>query len=259
MYKIYPSSFTPIQGVTTNPTYKEGCLRFLLARTVLPRGPDIDPIFQTIGLLAEERINTLLEGTFYDREVPVSIDLGDNVRISGRADFVTSTCVIESKATLSTAKRAQWRRGEFSLEHLGQLVTYMSALNRPIGYLRCTYVHFSKDVEWLGFEEFSWHVRVSETGEIYIEGTLFPALSAADIGLFYATVKNALVGDKLPPRPTTDKPCQTCPLAKICAGSAQDRSEYLREVEQLIDAGIEPVGGFKPSIKVHDRRGTKYE
>jgi hypothetical protein len=254
--KLYPSSFTPMQGATTNANFKEGCLRYIAVKDRLTTRTEIPQLYQTIGHLAEERVDSMWAAdAFVSREVPFQLDLGDDVIISGRADFVTPNSVVESKASISPTKRAMWRRGQYSVEHLGQLVLYMLALDRPIGLLKCSYVHLTKDASWLGFEDFEWSIYRKDNA-ILVQGAEID-LTVQDVLGYFAAAKHALIGTDLPPRPTTTNPCRICPFQAVCDSNPQDRETFVRQVQSKIDMGIEPVGGNVPKLKMHDRAGVK--
>ncbi len=254
--KLYPSSFTPMQGATTNAFFKEGCLRYISIKDMITTRTEIPQLYQTIGNLAEERLAvTFDQRLFVSREVPFQLDLGDDVSISGRADFVLPNSVVESKASMSASKRAQWRRGQYSPEHLGQLVLYMIALERPAGWLKCSYVHLTKDASWLGFEDFEWHVCVVD-GKIMVQGEEIE-MTVQDVFAYFAAAKHALIGSDLPPRPTTANPCQNCAFQAVCDSNPQDRQTFVRQVQHVIDEGIASVGGTVPTLKRHDRVGAK--
>ncbi len=87
--KLYPSMYQPLHGTTTNPTFKDGCLRHIMLKATgaIPREGDIDPLYKAVGRMGEERfLATALED--FSREVPCSWDLGDEeciTRTSGSA------------------------------------------------------------------------------------------------------------------------------------------------------------------------------
>ena len=252
--KIHPSQYSPMHGATTNPLYKEGCLRYISVKHLLTERTDIHPIYKAIGTLAEERYySTMDPHEFVTREMHLTYDLGGGVTLTGRADFVTPTKVIETKASISPTKRAMWRKGQPDPSQLGQLVTYMLVLDRAEGELNCSYVHFGKDGTTLGFETTSFAVQADASGRLTLNGAEID-LTAFDVMAFYKAAQDALVGAELPPMPMTQKPCQTCTFREVCSSYPQGREEFHRQVKHVIDRGFDAVGAPDPTIKRHDRK-----
>ncbi len=245
--KIYPSSYEPIVEGTTDPEYPQGCLRYqvIIAPRIRDEWPrqEIDPLYSAIGRIAEEQVlSSLPVMPDIQREVALSLDLGNGVTISGRVDILTPVSIIEVKATLGATKRAMWRKGTPDPHHEGQLLTYMALLQRPQGILYARYVHFSKDSTKLEFEQFTWTYELT------------PTEAWARVSEFYDTLIHWNSSSELPTRPLSDSPCFKCPFIDVCSSSTKGREEFTRQVEHRIREGAPSVVGVVPRIKAHDRK-----
>lgn len=255
LLKLHPSSYTPVEGQTTNGKYKESCLRYLsvhaeIARLV-PR-TEIHDIYKAIGTFAEVRHEARLgPGVFLSREVRFEHDLGDGVRLTGRCDFLLPDAVHEVKASVSPTNRALWRKGRPLATHLGQLVTYMVVFERAKGRLNCSYVHLDRNSEHLEFEDYVFDVRIQD-GDVLVND--LPPVSLDSILVFWRLAKETLLSPHLAQRPTTRVPCSNCPFLAVCDSSPQDLPEFRRQVVQILEQGTHSVFSYVPTIKSHDTR-----
>ncbi len=246
-YTISPSSYEPIIDDTTNAKYPEGCLRYLGVKHLIkasdwPR-QEIHPIYSAIGTVAEEFINSEFDSsTYVDREVPLTFDLGDDVWINGRADYILEDRVIEVKATISQSKRAQWRKGNMLPGHLGQTKTYMLLADKDHGTIRAFYMHFTREGLTLSLEPFIHVISgLSNNDE-------------KELSKFYLTVKEAIIGNDLAPRPVSLEPCMRCPFRAVCETGLKLKEDFVEEIGTIL-AGDPPSHTMMvPKIKVHNRR-----
>lgn len=245
IYGISPSSYEPIIGETTNAVYPEGCMRYQSVRHLIkdawPR-TELHPIYSAIGTIAEEFVRSEFDPFEpVEREVSLVQDLGDNVHIRGRADYMLPDKIIEVKASVSASKRAMWRRGEMSSTHLGQIKTYMVMSGREFGVLRAFYMHFTREGIALSLEPFVHQVRLTEQ-------------DVEELSEYYLTVKHAIVGADLPPKPMTNEACMKCPFNNICKKELKFKSDFVDEVNTVL-MGERPEGvNLNPTIKRHNRR-----
>ena len=247
MYTISPSAFEPIIEGTTNAKYPEGCLRFLSVKHLVRASNwgrvELHPIYSAIGTIAEEYVKSEISpDEFITREAVIQYDLGDNVSVSGRADYMTGDSIIEVKASVSSRKRAMWRRGEMLESHLGQLKSYMLFSQRDKGVLRAFYMHFTREGMNLSLEPF-----VHAVHELTVQ-------DEQDLHAFYSTVKHAIVGGDLPPTPITTTPCVTCPFRDVCSLDLKSKDDFVDNVNTILLGEMQAKPVLNPTIKTHNRR-----
>ena len=247
-YTISPSSFEPIVYETTDTQYPNGCLRYQSVRHLIKASAwpktQIHPIYSAIGTIAEEYVKSEFDQSdgVIQRELVVSQDLGDDVSIYGRADYVLDNKVIEVKASVSASKRSQWRKGIMVPSHLGQLKSYMALTGVTYGVLRAFYMHFTREGMTLSLEPF-----IHQVAELTEEDLL-------DLSTYYLTVKEAIIGSDLPPKPLTPKPCVSCPFRAVCEKDLKYKSDFVEGVNTVLAGKPPAVLELVPSIKRHNRR-----
>ena len=242
--KIYPSSFALPVGPTTDTQYKNGCFRYLKFKSYLPEHfKKFDPMPElnsAIGVIGEERIRHLLLDRYSAEELlieePFKQDLGDDVIVSGRCDFLIKTAdlIVEVKSTKSASVRSKViNKGELPTSYLGQLLTYMTAFDIAQGEILVQYLHLLRDASSLGFVDRTFKVKIDDNS-IYIDGVEYEHTLSHMLS-FYELAKKYLTTDVMPPRPIKDTPCYYCPFESICNSATPPTTtqEFKEKVGQL--------------------------
>lgn len=225
MFKIYPSSFAMPVGNTTKTDYNNGCLRYMKFKDYLPKTMkrDFPELNKAIGVLGEQRVWLLLEKWYPGVELSIEEsfkqELEEGLEVPGRADFILrgANIIVEVKTTKSASVRSQViTKGNLPDSYLGQLITYMTNFDITDGLVIVQYVHFrrSDELDTIGFIDRKFNVTVQDD-EIWIDGNK-DVRTVDGMLRFYDLAADALLQDKIPPRPITDKPCYFCPFNQIC-------------------------------------------
>lgn len=236
-FKIYPSSYAFPQGATTNPQYNSGCLRFQKYRGYLLGESDIPEVSKAIGFLGELRVQLELEAKYPDepiiRENPFKYEYLPDIWISGRYDFqVGDNMIVEVKTTKSKHVRSEViNKGNYSKDHLGQLLTYMYFMDISKGALCVQYVHWPTDRKTLNFIPRWFHVEIIEN-RVHVDG-ICTGYTHDYYMQFYSLTAQAYLDSKLPPKPSNPKACHFCPFASICHKSPTTPKEFIDGMAEL--------------------------
>jgi hypothetical protein len=251
MQKIYPSSYAPVAGISTNSKYKNGCLRYIVFKDDIP-GPreDIHPIYQAIGTLGEEYMKAGLgELTAVEKPFKHYIE-GEDFYISGRLDAMDDEFIYEFKTSISRNFYTNIiRKGEINPNHLGQLITYMCIEDYKKGKIICAYAHFDKKLTGLKFEKREFLVEIDEFNTIHVDGEEHGQVE--EVLNFYANVIQAFKSTAMPPATIDDNACHFCPLKDLCEFSPKEKDAFRRIVKQL---QVESENTREPKINIHDVR-----
>lgn len=222
--KIYPSSagFMKGQGVVTE--YNSGCLRYIVAAKNSPKQP-INPVYEKIGELHENRHAETLGTDLDQREVKISVDVSDKVTLSGRCDFITKSGEIhETKGSITpNFLYSVIRKGKYKISHLAQLTAYLIHFKILKGKIVTAYYKHSKSP--MGTDVFTFkegrdfRVDIDQEGKILVDG----ADSGHTVLEQYKhtlAVAEVLITEKIKDRPINhidfSGPCFFCPLKKLC-------------------------------------------
>lgn len=241
--KIYPSSFALPVGRTTDAQYNSGCLRYLKFKSYIPSDfpfQKFPELYRAIGVIGEERVRQLLLDRYPESELiieePFKQEVDDDTVISGRCDFLLKTddLIVEVKTTRSASVRSSViNKGLVPNHYLGQLVTYLVAFDKTCGELLVQYVHFKKDLSALGFVGRTFSIEIRDD-IIYIDNDETEH-TVGNLLSFYEIYRDALIEDKIPPRPITNKACYFCPFQAICDNMQQPQTtkEFKEAIHSL--------------------------
>lgn len=223
--KIYPSSSGFMEGKNVYTDYDSGCLRSIGYRALGVHVP-FDGKTAQVGASVEEEFEKELqkEQVVYERERPITVDLGDSTHLSGRVDFCTETRLIELKSTRSTSKRTKLRAGVPTTENVAQIVAYQVALERPSAELRYTFINEKKNTK----EYYNFAVSIAADGSITLNNEpyrydVYSYLShRAHVKLLFSELSrgnsNALFAAGRPYNSDSkfSSPCTYCPFKIAC-------------------------------------------
>ncbi len=223
--KVYPSSSGFAEGRLVYTDYNSGCLRKIGFNALGVLEPFPESTAQ-VGADNEQNYEEKLkaEGTPYEREKTVTVDLGAGVHLSGRIDFITRDRLIELKSTRSPSKRTKLRAGTVTTENVAQIVAYMVATERDSAELIYTYIDEKKKTQ----EHFNFTVKIDSGGRIHINGELYRydvysylahRGHAVDLLSKLSNSVGSVIADTDRPAKFADKfgsPCNYCAFRSAC-------------------------------------------
>lgn len=232
MKKFYPSSSAFMIGDTVMTKYDSGCLRSILVKASGIKTGDIHPVYKKVGATHEWRYLVELrqdeKNISIEAEVVTKKKLSEEVMYSGRMDFRVMrdttegpVCVIhETKGTVSKNTRRDWRKGEYNLTYLAQLVSYMVDERSTRGMLVCGYYEENDHGALERLEQRRFKVQITDSGRIDVDGQP-SGFNVADLLTHRRAVVEILEENKIGPRP--DKwnqkwggPCTRCAFKNTC-------------------------------------------
>jgi hypothetical protein len=260
--KVYPSSSGFIQGNQVVTEYNSACLRYILVASKAKR-TDLDPLFAQVGAQHEDWYAAILGDELADRELVLKTEILPGVEYSGRCDFVDTNGVVhETKATLSkNGLYGMINKGEWKINHLAQLVSYLIYLKRTEGKIAVGY--YEKESESAttfiqkGFRVFT--VGIRDSGAIVVDGVDTGLLVMEQLEHRYRAAKILETG-AIAGRPRIDSPwknpCNYCPVKSTCdeydAGGLGD-DEFISAAVRAVESA-EPM---KAKVNVRKKRGKQ--
>lgn len=247
--KIYPSSSGFIQNGQVVTDYNSACLRYILVASKAPYKNDLDPIFAQVGAQHEDWYAGILGESLAEREKVLKDWVTPQVEYSGRCDFVTKDGVVhETKATLSkNGLYGVINKGEWKVNHLAQLVSYLIQLEKTEGKIIVGY--YEKENEQAttfiqrGFRVFD--VRIGSAGAVTVDGIDTGHTVSSQLAHRYAaasTLQSGAIGE----RPRIDSPykspCAYCPLQATC--DSYDAQEI--DADTFRHRGVSAIGAAPP-------------
>jgi hypothetical protein len=179
MKKIYPSSAAFCWGDMVLTDYPSGCLRRALLTAHGVRDGDIPELSKLVGAFHEDRYEEWLttEQEFpFHKEHSFRFEVAPDVIASGRCDYITYEpypVIHECKASTSKYALSPLRAGKIRLNHLAQLVFYLTFFRVCRGYVVSSVYAVGeekregKDFTVLGERKFT--VEIEDTGRIMVD------------------------------------------------------------------------------------------
>jgi hypothetical protein len=282
--KFYPSSSAFMLGDVVMTKYDSGCLRSILAKANGIRTGEIHPVYKRVGAAHEDAYAELLsqddKNISIEREVQVKKEISLDVQYSGRMDFrvlralpdgTHETIIHETKGTVSKNTRRDFRKGEYNVSYLAQLVSYMVDERTTKGKLVCGYYEEDDSGVLRMQETREYRVTVTDTGRLDVDGEP-SGYNVADLLAHRRAAAAVLENHEVGPRP--DKwnqkwggPCGRCAFSKTCdawdsGALGTDTAMFLGSAEE--DAAVaratvqaDPIINKVKAIKVKAVKGKK--
>lgn len=218
--KVRPSSSGFMVGKQVHTTYPSGCLRHMKVSRVAPYQP-IDPIYQDVGAVHEERYEQTLGNRLLEREYVIKHEISEIAEYTGRCDFIDiDGAVHETKATLSkTSKASIITKGQININHLSQLTSYLVHLERMEGYIIVGYYETDPTTEsFVCVAERTFKITINTRGAVLIDGE--ESTYTVHDYLKHEAAQVTLDTVLLPERPYQESrfksPCMFCPFNVLC-------------------------------------------
>lgn len=256
MKKLYPSSAGFMLGAAVVTPYNSGCMRHILLQSKGLFADDIDPKYQELGALNEDRYEKEVLQTdpkllHYDKEYKIKQKIGDTeVYLVGRIDFlvrradVPGEIIHENKSSDSAnTLREVIKKGNVKSHNLAQIVVYMIARETQKGKL--IYSHYKKDKQtklWVMDNERAFKITISDAGVIMVDG-VFSGYTVQDQLAHQNTAARVIENDLIYDRPLGwddrfKSPCAYCPWSKACDkydnGEITTVEQFVEEATQLL-------------------------
>lgn len=259
--KFYPSSSAFMLGDVVVTKYNSGCLRSILLRSRGVRDGEVAQISQDVGRVAEELHEAELwgEGLKYEREVPLTATLWNDVAYSGRADFVVDTVagteVHEIKGhTSKNTRRDVIKKGIFNVTYLAQLVSYMFRVKTTEGKLVCGYFEEGENGAIIRVDSRTFEVEIDDDGDVYVDDEP-TGYNVSDLLAHQRAACFVISTGEIGPRPANwnqkyDSPCTYCPFKAAC--DAHDKLPF-PSTDEFVWAAENAMleKEMKPAPKIH--------
>jgi PD-(D/E)XK nuclease superfamily protein len=243
-------------GDITFTKYKTGCLRKIMLQS-----QQVDAFvagkYKSLGDINEERHARRLTdlGYKFEREVEFKMPIASvsNVQFSGHCDFLVRldghTRIDECKSVQSTnVRREVIKKGDYLVENLAQVISYMVAAQCHSGQLIYTFYEQNDDSgEMEAADERIFKVQIDLYGRINVDGvpTQFTVMDFIAHSVRAAKVienKTVDVRPNLWDAPFAS-PCKMCVFSKACdrwdSGEIESTDAFVEYAKTLVMEGKE--------------------
>lgn len=229
--KLYASESGFLYGDQVVTTYPSGCLRHIAwVANNRDLRPNIKPEFMKVGAVMERENAKRLdaEGLEYQLEIPLTYKTASGIEVRGRCDVMLPGSIQETKGTFSKSGiYSVFRKGEYKVTYLAQLVRYMVIAERDKGEMIHGAFNYSPREIFTGTEftlaqTKTFQVAVCSDGAISVDGSVSAGYSVQAVldhieqAAQAALDKRVWASRPLGHASKYGSPCFYCELKPVC-------------------------------------------